>query len=185
MTVGIENGSIIREDSSGDSGYWRIHRANALTDLGQQDGGLAAGMNPDGNQIGGWYYGNSNLRYGRIFQIRDDWDNASDIVIEIEFCTWSAATPPGDVVFPIYVRAQANGSESYTTLTVSDATTQVGGATAYHKNLATTTISSGDVSPGDYLQIGVAFDPVSSDVSATIFQGLIVKYKTKYPTEEV
>jgi hypothetical protein len=180
-----KGGHLVREKSDGSSGYWRVIKLNAVSDLWRQNGTFASEFAPDANQIGGWWYSSPNLRYGRIFHVGDDWDGVTDIEIEIEFCLYSAAVPPGDIYFPLHVLSQANGSASYTPLTVSDAYGIVGGATAYHKDVAYGTISSGDVSAGDYLQIGVAYNPTASDSPNVIFQGMVFKYKTKYPAEEV
>lgn len=175
--------SYIRIDSSRNGGYWHEYNYDAYSlDKGGSGAILLA---PNASTLGGWWLDaiNEYLYWGG--HIEGDWDETTDVIIEIWFEVNVDNTGGNDtdtVKFQLELYHKILG-ELVTGVDSLDGTTVVGKSDQHE--LFKQSIVLTNVRPDENLAFRLNLNTILGDVTSVIVNYIELIYQSYYPAEEV
>lgn len=178
--------SIIRQDSSGDGGYWHEYNTDILSLSPGASGAIL--VEPDADTMGGYQLDDDTEYIYFSTYLEADWDDSTRPIIQITFETNTDNTGGGladVVVLDVLCYHKSEGD----TACISHnhvGTTTVGQAAQYTMFIMYLEIESdvAGMSIGDTITFRINLDTVTSDVDDVILNYLEIKYRTLYPAVE-
>lgn len=185
QVVGVVNSELYREHTDGTSGYDKEYAISS--DVFRIMGGAPTPVDPDANTLGGYQLDAVGEELTFKSHMDTEWDEASDILIEIIFETnvdngGGLVTDTVDLKLDVFMKGEGETATKNQTLEVA---TVVGQAAQFKQFAVLFTLDfdhvTDPVDPGDTISMVLNLETDTSEVDDVIVNYAEFKYRTTSP----
>ncbi len=184
--VGVVNGSLVRVISDGTSGYWKEYAL--YPQAFKIKGGEPTPVDANANSLGGYQLNNDGEILAFNTHVDNEWDEISDIVIDVYFDIQDAGEDVADTVdfdLTAFIKGQGDVATKSQDITAS---VIVGTAAQYTQFEAEAVIDYNDganpVSKGDSITIEINLNTTTSEIDDIVLSYVEIKYHSLVPSLE-